>query len=187
MARGGRLYKLRRKSSKVNYFTFEDYNTGCSYITSANNLPAEPKKVVVQHQKDKTAVVSSLILDMLKANNITVKRHSKYASSKQKYLFVFNSKQDAQRAAEIINKMAVPDYIVESNIQSNGIATTASGLKFRVDMNSDGKPANGGAVSIAAKGESGSTDGLSKYLLIAGIAVVVVLLVVVVVKKLKKK
>lgn len=187
----GRQYIIRsRRRNRVNRFTYEDYNSGCSFIVSANALTTPNTQVVVKHEKNKTAVVSSLIIDVLKRNNITVKRHNKYASSNQKYLFVFNTKDDAQKAAEIINKMAIPDYIVEDNIKPNGDVTTGYGLKVRVDMaegqNGNRVPATGGTIASSVKAEQQTSGIDSKWLIVGGIAVAAVLAVVVIIIKKRK-
>lgn len=185
----GRKYVIRhRLRNRINRFTYEDYNAGCSFIISANPLTTPNTQVVVKHVKDKTAQVSSLIKEVLAKNNITVKRSNKYASSNQKYLFVFNSKADAQRAADIINKMAIPDYILEQNIRSNGDVTTGYGLKVRVDMSEaeDGSrvPVSGGSIASSVKTEDSKTAGFNAtWLIIGGIAVAAVLAIVLILKK----
>lgn len=190
MAQGRKLVIRRRLRNRVNRFTFEDYNTGCSYIVSANALTTPKTQVVVTHDKLKTATISSLILDVLKKYNLTVKRHNKYASSNKKYLFVFNTKEDAQKAAEIINKMAIPDYIVEENVKSNGDVTTAFGLKVHVDMQKDENgnvtPASGGAIYTAAKKTDSEDKGYTKWIVVGTVAVAAVAVIVIVLKKKKK-
>lgn len=187
MATGRKFIIRSRRRNRINRFTYEDYNTGCGFIISANALTTPSNQVVVKHQKDKTAQVSTLILDVLSRNNITVKRSNKYASSNQKYLFVFNSKADAQRAAAIINKMAIPDYIVEDNIKVNGDVTTGYGLKVRVDM-AEGKdgnrvPASGGSISASVQSKDEASGIDLRWIVIAGIAVAAVIAVVVILKK----
>lgn len=189
----GRIYRLRGRR-KVNYFTYEDYASICRDIVVANHLTTPNKQVVVTHAKNKGAGVSNMINEVLKKNNISVVRSNKYASSAKKWLFVFNSKGDAQRAADIINVMATPDSIDPTQIRTDGSVTSTYGLKLKVDVKTDN---NGNVVAVGGgnyvsgttnsqQAETQESDTTLKWVLIGGAVLVGIIVILAVLKKTNK-
>lgn len=190
----GRYYRIKRLRKRVNFFTVDDYYNICCDISWANQLASNKKHVVVKHAKDRMSAVATLITQVLKLNGITVDSYGKYASTNIKTVFRFSSKNDATRATDIINRMATPDSVDETDVKSDGTVTSNYGVKVKVDVDKDAngnyKPTSGGnytpsnvATTQVAAGTTSSS--LTKWIVIGGLVMVAIIIVLVVLKKTK--
>lgn len=193
----GRIYRLRRKRNNINFFTYEDYEMMCQDITNVNR--PEAKKVVVQHSKNRNAAIASFLEQILQKNGIKVKSWHKYASSAKKTALMFEDKDKAIKAQDIIAKMATPDTIDPTKIKTDGTVTSNYGVKLKVDIEKDETGAivatNGGnygstkasSQQAAAQTQTTSNSGsMTKWLIIGGVVLVVVIGVLVILKMKKK-
>lgn len=192
MAHGRKFIIRHSHRNRTNRFTADTYDAVCSVIEWAN-IDANKKNVIVKHNKGDMAAVASLVTDVLKQNNIKVKDYKKYASTNVKTLFYFNSKEDASKARDIINRM-VDDTVNRSAVTTGGENTTSNGVKIKVDLKKD----ENGNVSLqsgtnfipsgsesAASASAETSSGNRRWLIIGGVAVVALLAVLVVLKKKK--
>ena len=192
----GKYYRIKRLRRRgVNRFTADTYDAVCGDISWANVEPGNSKNLIVKHAKNKMAAVAELVKEVLKFNSVSVLSYGKYASTNVKTRFRFNSREDASKAQGIINKMALPDTVNRSAVNTDGTTTTTNGVKIKVDVDRD---ANGntslreGTTYIATNqsGKSVSSDetsGINKWLVIGGAAVLAVIAVLAIIKISKKK
>lgn len=191
----GRYYRIKRlRRRSVNRFTADTYDAVCSDIYLAN-IAGNKKKVIVKHAKNKMGSVAELIKDVLKYNSVSVLSYSKYASTNVKTEFLFNSKEDAQKAQGIINKMALPDTVNRQKVNTDGSTVTNNGVKIKVDVdiNANGNPVlregtnyiPSGNTTQQTQTEKSSSGDLKKWIIIGGAALLVVVVVLVIMKKKK--
>lgn len=188
----GRIYKIRSRRP-VNRFTWEDYGNFCTDIKGANPVN---KSVLVTVTKGRTSLAAN-ISQVLKRNNISTVSYNKHVGSNQVVRMVFSNKSDAQKAADIINLMATPDSITESNIHTDGTVVSDYGVNVKVDTstNPDGTvtaTSGGNYVSTAQAASEGTVSGdsetgdMSRWLVIGGLALLAVIIVLAVWKKMSK-
>lgn len=190
----GLVYKLHRSlRNGVNYFTYEDYEMLCMDISNVNR--PESKKVVVTHSKNRNSAIASFLTQILQKNGIKVKKWHKYASSNKKTAFVFEDKDKAIKAQDIIAKMSTPDSIDPTKIKKDGSVTSKYGVKLTVDVEKDEEgnavaTEGGNYVSVKKEAETVATtqaqsSSLTKWLLIGGVILILIVAVLVVLKKKK--
>lgn len=193
----GRIYRLsRRRRNAVNFFTFEEYNAVCRNISNANVRPAEKKTLFVQASSAELRDnVASFVEEVLNYNGIYAKSKNQYAS--RKTAFHLNSKEDAQAALSIVEKMGRPDSIDESKIKTDGTVVTNNGVKVKVNVTKDSDTGTvtadkgGGFVEISSKGNNITTtsgsSSTTKWLLIGGILLVIVVIAALAIRFMRKK
>lgn len=191
-----RRYRLRRRNrNRINRFTYEDYNGYCQDIKSANLVG---KTVNVTVEKGKTGLATQ-ISSILKVNGINVKSWNRHLGSDKIIHFVFDSKEAAGKAADVINNMSMPDSIDPSAIMTDGSVLSNYGVKVKVNVKqaSDGSivaSSGGNYVSgveakdneAAAADESSEGSSYTKWIIVGGVALIAAVVVFVVLKKMKK-
>ena len=138
--------------------------------------------------------VAELIRDVLGYNGITMKGYRKYASTNVKTLLLFDTKEDAAKAQEIINKMSLPDKVDRNLVRTDGSTVTTNGVKIRVDVKRDQNgnitltegttyiPANKDPEGASASSKSG---GYTRWIVIGGAALLAIVILLVVLRKKK--
>lgn len=183
----GRIYRLRHTRNRINRFTYQDYGEVCKMIKLVNRPGAEPKHVYVWvYSKDHLSKVGTFIDEILRYNNIPYKKWVIFDSVGKKLKFVFNDKDMAARAQNIISNMGLPDSIDPDNINLNdGSVVSNYGVKVKVDVSKDQdgnrSPKGGGNVqSSKSSGTASETANFSwtKWILIGGVIVAVIALAV---------
>lgn len=193
---------IKKRRTGTNYstglYTAEYYNGACAEIQSAQHrsLAGQQKEVIVTHSKGAGNVLS-LIINVLKSDsNIDVKSSTAWANSSKKTLLKFDTKQDAEDAARIINEMS-GDSINEDNVNYHGEVTTNHGLQVKIQMTTDNDgnkvPASGGAytnklststsTSTTEDKTGGTSTDNSNWIIYGVIALFVIAIVLVILKK----
>lgn len=191
----GRFYRLRYKKNKnrINLFTYQDYGEVCKMIKLVNRPGAEPKHVYVWvYSKDQLSKVGTFIDEILRYNNISYKKWGIFDSVGKKLKFVFDDKDMAARAQNLISNMGLPDSIDPDKINLNdGSVVSNYGVKVKVNLtqNQDGSrsPQGGGNVQGSKSSSSSSKSGVSwtRWLLIGGVIIAVVIVAALIYKRKK--
>lgn len=193
----GRLYRLRVKRNRFNYFTYDDYGTICQMIKLVNRPSAEPKHVYVHvYAKDQLSKVGSFVANILNYNGIHYKKWAVFDSVGKKLKFVFDDRSNAERAQTLISAMGTPDSITESKIKTDGTVVSDYGVKVKVDVekNQDGTVSarQGGNVTVnsgsgagAVQASATSGNKMVKWIIIGSIVLVIIVAILVVLRKKK--
>jgi hypothetical protein len=161
-------------------------------IKLVNRPAAEPKHVYVWvYSKDNLSKVGTFVAEILKYNNISFKKWNVFDSVGKKLRFVFDDKDMAAKAQNLIANMGIPDSIDRSNVNTDGSAVSNYGVRVKVDQvidqNGNRSPKEGGNVQSSQSASSSSESGVpwTKWLLIGGVLIAVVIVVALIYKRKK--